>query len=616
MKHILVIDPSPAVRESLALLLARDYQVEQRDSLLDDAILADAVAGVDLVIASSGSAAWTAALARLAAQANLAVLLLVESEPVLGAFAHQGNLRCLAMPFNPYDLKAAVESLLSVASTHRPQLAEQPAPSHYLEFPFVSRGAALLARRFAPLSLPVLIWGERGCGQDRVARAMLGQTPGGVFLSLNGLHIAADYLRHQQAQLAASRGSAGAPPTLLIEGLEQLAASGQSLLLNFLDETERIHGRLRLVATANADLLERVYRGDFLARLYYRLAKLTLPLAPLRRRRADLPALVRRLAGDYLTELGLTEIDFTPAALARLGDYLWFGNLDEFDMVIARTLAIHGKDRIEAADIVFDMEALVDDVAGKRAALAMTERDEETGPESSLIPVDGSQQASAANGIPVGSPELRLLVHELAHELKNPMVTIKTFAQLLAERYDDASFRASFQDVVDGDIERMNELLGVMTEYAGFDQPRKIATAFVEHLNSTLDLIRDACGKRQVHVSWKGNGRGAKIMADAAQLHYALKNTLLAVVSQAKTGSAIEVDLAESGALVISYLREGERMRSLDNYLQDGDLAPAKNIVPLRIILARQIVERSGGRFDINETDANRDVLTMEFPVV
>ena len=44
-----------------------------------------------------------------------------------------------------------------------------------------------------------------------------------------------------------------------------------------------------------------------------------------------------------------------------------------------------------------------------------------------------------------------------AHELKNPMVTIKTFAQLLAERYDDASFGAGFQDVVDGDIARMDE---------------------------------------------------------------------------------------------------------------------------------------------------------------
>ena len=131
--------------------------------------------------------------------------------------------------------------------------------------------------------------------------------------------------------------------------------------------------RLRLLATANVDLLERVYRGEFLERLYYKLAKLTLPLAPLRKRRADLPALARAFAADYLAELNLREVDFTAAALARLGDYLWFGNLDEFDLVIARTLAVHGKARIDAADIVFDVSALLDG-AGARPRLCRPRR--------------------------------------------------------------------------------------------------------------------------------------------------------------------------------------------------------------------------------------------------
>ena len=44
--------------------------------------------------------------------------------------------------------------------------------------------------------------------------------------------------------------------------------------------------------------------------------------------------------------------------------------------------------------------------------------------------------------------ELKVLIHELAHEMKNPMVTVKTFAQLLDDRYEDEDFRARFRDVV------------------------------------------------------------------------------------------------------------------------------------------------------------------------
>ena len=53
--------------------------------------------------------------------------------------------------------------------------------------------------------------------------------------------------------------------------------------------------------------------------------------------------------------------------------------------------------------------------------------------------------------------DLSVLIHELAHELKNPMVTIKTFAQLLSDRYQDENFRARFQEIVGGDIERMDD---------------------------------------------------------------------------------------------------------------------------------------------------------------
>ena len=81
-----------------------------------------------------------------------------------------------------------------------------------------------------------------------------------------------------------------------------------------------------------------------------------------------------------------------------------------------------------------------------------------------------------ANGSTNGSVtrfDLNVVIHELAHELKNPMVSIKTFAQLLGDRYQDENFRTRFQEVVGSDIERMDELLEVMIEFADFAQPRK-----------------------------------------------------------------------------------------------------------------------------------------------
>ncbi|MDH3443922.1 MAG: hypothetical protein OEN50_08375, partial [Deltaproteobacteria bacterium] len=347
MKRILVIDPSRAVRETVALYLAGEYELVQLDSVPDGAALRAAALDVDAVIASAGPASWTAELELLTAGGELAVLILHDSKAAASSSLNTANLGWLVKPFSIYQLRAAVELLLNRASPGAP-ITSVPSSS-YLDFPFVSRTVARLARRFASTSLPVLTWGELGCGQDRVARAMVAVANKSAAVLLNGVDIHADYLKEKRRELAGR----DAPQAILIEELERLALPEQSMLLNFLDEIEGTLGRLRMLATANADLLERVYRGEFLARLYNKLAVLALPLAPLRERRDDIPALANWFAGAYAAELGINRVRFTPTAMERLRDYLWFGNTDEFEMVIARTLAIHGKARIDLADIVF-----------------------------------------------------------------------------------------------------------------------------------------------------------------------------------------------------------------------------------------------------------------------
>jgi DNA-binding NtrC family response regulator len=611
MTRILIIEPQRAVRETVERLLGREYEIDARDSVPDRATLAQAAAGADLAIANSGLSAWTAELARL----NIPVLVLGDFKRAARVFGARENVRILPRPFNPYEFKSAVEDLLS-----RPKVINSVRMSSgdWLDFPFLSRGASLLARRFETLALPVLLWGERGCGQDRVARALVRrQTSAGAIVVLNGFDVTAEGLRTVRDRLRLLDATPDSHPALVIDALDQVARGAQGLLLELIDELQETGGCVRIVATATADLLERVYRGDFFERLYYRVAKLALPLAPLRERRADLPELARRLAADYAAAMNLREVNFTPPALARLSDDLWFGNVEELDLVIARTLAIHPKTLIDVADLVFDVSAAVrtGDVASV-ATETGCRAGQTSGPQNGIHQPAPLLPAVPLNGGAPVSPNLRLLVHELAHELKNPMVTIKTFAQLLGERYDDASFRARFQAVVDGDIERMDELLEVMAEYAGFDQPRRASTVFMEVLRSTADAVREECLKRKVQLGWKGNGQGVKIMADVAQLSYALRHTLLAVLSQAKADSEVELALGSSGALVISYRREGERLPSLATYFKDGEVPSTGSIVPLRIILAQEIIERSGGLFRMEQGDGERESVTVEFPVV
>jgi len=161
----------------------------------------------------------------------------------------------------------------------------------------------------------------------------------------------------------------------------------------------------------------------------------------------------------------------------------------------------------------------------------------------------------------------------------------------------------------------MDELLEVMIEFADFAQPRKSTVALEEKLRNALSEIQPDCTKRQTRIEWKQNGAAQLVRADEAQLEYILKNVLLAALSQARMGSEIEIDLSSGGALVISYLREGGRVASIAHYL-DEKSRPQESLLPLRVILAKHLLETNGGHFAAAPFDSDRETLRMEFPVV
>jgi DNA-binding NtrC family response regulator len=627
MKRILIIDESEIIRETLALILGREFIVSKRSLGGQPFRVADAHEEIDLLILGVAPqlSLDVANLARLAAQLPCAVLFIFDSKVTVRTFDGQQRIACLTKPFNPYDLHARVGQLLAGrAELPWPNRLAPTEPaknlSRYLEYPYLTRSAASLVQRFAATRLPVLISGEIGCGQERVVRALaaveknLGVAVFPVSIDARELH--AEDLAQKGSQLAQCRLLSDSAPTLLIENLDKCPAAAQWRLLSFLQDQEEAIGALRYLTTASCDLLERVYGGDFLEALYYKLATLTLKLPPLRERNEDIPVLAKSITGSYAAALDVVEPIFSSQAVDRLRNYLWFGNLKELETVIARTLTVRGGATIDAGDLVFDFSADVA-VAAEPFTLAHSEPPEAGAVTQPKLQVyNGQADASGlANGVPK-PVELSIVIHELAHELKNPMVTIKTFAQLLGDRYDDESFRARFQEIVGADIERMDDLLEVMIEFADFAQPKRSHVALGEKLRCVAKEIQAESTKRQTRFEWKSNGGGDDVHVDESQLTYVLRNVLLAVVAQAKLGSEIDIDVApRRGSMSIAYLREGARVTSITHYLSDGAAPRDEGILPLRILLAKQLFERNGGRMVMDQSDPEKDILRLEFPI-
>jgi len=86
----------------------------------------------------------------------------------------------------------------------------------------------------------------------------------------------------------------------------------------------------------------------------------------------------------------------------------------------------------------------------------------------------------------------------IAHEIRNPLVAIKTFAELLPERADDQEFRSTFAKVAAKEIQRIEQLLGRLRALAAPTSFPLRPLDLQGPLAETLDLLRGEADRRRV----------------------------------------------------------------------------------------------------------------------
>ena len=95
---------------------------------------------------------------------------------------------------------------------------------------------------------------------------------------------------------------------------------------------------------------------------------------------------------------------------------------------------------------------------------------------------------------------LGTLTAGLAHEIRNPLVAIKTLTQLLPDRLDDEEFRDQFLKIASGEVDRISSLVNELLDFARPSDPK----LKFEDINTILDgmilLVSTETKKKQINI--------------------------------------------------------------------------------------------------------------------
>ena len=133
------------------------------------------------------------------------------------------------------------------------------------------------------------------------------------------------------------------------------------------------------------------------------------------------------------------------------------------------------------------------------------------------------------------------LARELAHEIKNPLVAIRTFAELLPERADDAEFRDSFAQIVVQEIGRIDELVGRLRGFPGPTPPRFQDVDLTQMVRDTVALLRGEIQRARIRVTITARGPMPPILGDPSQLTQLLLNVLMNALEAVDPGGQIAI---------------------------------------------------------------------------
>lgn len=229
-----------------------------------------------------------------------------------------------------------------------------------------------LAKRYAPTMENILIEGESGTGKEYFAQAIHhAARPQGPFVSLNCAAIPAHLIESELFGYEAGsftgadrKGSAGKIElahggTLFLDEIGDMPLDLQATLLRVLENKQvmRVGGKkykqvdFRIIAATNRGLMNMVEEGTFRDDLLYRLSILVLSIPPLRERQGDCEFFAQHFLEQCRIKNPDGPIRISPAALAKIRQYRWPGNVRQLKNTISSSYYSATTDAIEVENL-------------------------------------------------------------------------------------------------------------------------------------------------------------------------------------------------------------------------------------------------------------------------
>jgi signal transduction histidine kinase len=133
----------------------------------------------------------------------------------------------------------------------------------------------------------------------------------------------------------------------------------------------------------------------------------------------------------------------------------------------------------------------------------------------------------------------------VAHEIRNPLVSVRTFIQLLPERLADEEFRTGFRELALTEIDRICVLINDLLSFARPAPEQREPTDLPELVGQITHLLEAEARKQDVVVVCRTESDLPLVTVDEAQVKQVVLNVLLNAMQASGSGGRVEIRIGQ-----------------------------------------------------------------------
>lgn len=203
----------------------------------------------------------------------------------------------------------------------------------------------------------------------------------------------------------------------------------------------------------------------------------------------------------------------------------------------------------------------------------------------------------------------------MAHEIRNPLGSIRGTAEILQDGIPENDPRAEFAAILVREVDRLNRVVQDFLDFARPGESDRTAVDLNLVVGEVLTLVRQQASKAGIELLFTPVG-SPTVQGDGEQLRQAFLNLVLNALQAMEEGGRLQVTVSDPGDRVeVAFADSGSGIAPADLPRIFNPFFTTRSAgTGLGLAITHRIIQGQGGRIDVASTSGKGTTFTLTFP--